>query len=172
MIPAESIIGIVILAAAIIALFKFAESTLSAVISVAVIIVGLFLIFGAPNVDSMGGKLGDMRGMIPTTGGAVFAGEAIDITGMENKGEVLVIDIHNRGATEMSEFDVFVEGEPVEVVLASTLLPGTRGTLVVAATAQGGDAVLVKSGTSRDEELFGTDEGVGVTGSTVSPLMS
>jgi len=172
MVVAGTIIGVLILGAAVIALFKFAESTLSAVISVAVIIVGLFLIFGAPDVESLGGKMGDMRGMIPTTGGATFAGEAIDIVGMENQGEVLVISVQNKGGSDLSEFEVFINGKATEVVLASTLLPGTRGTIIVDTAAQGRDIVLVKAGRSKDSEVFGSSEGEGLTGSTVSPLIA
>jgi len=170
MVAVATIVGALILIGAVISLFKFAESTISTVISVAVILVSLFLIFGAPNVGSLSGTMGTVKGMFPGTGSAVYTGEAIEITNMENQGNVLIIDVQNIGAEGLTNFEVLVGGTQANIVMASNLLPGTKGRIIVDRKAQAGDAVLVKSSTATDEELFGHDDASTLTGSAASPL--
>jgi len=149
-----TIVGVVILIVAIVALLKFAEGTITAVISVAVILVGIFLIFGAPGADWLGNTVGDMGGLIPGTGSTVFTGEAIEISGMENQGEVLAIYVENIGMRDLDNFEVSIAGAPANVLMSSSLLPGTRGTIIVDRKAASGDAILVKANTASDEAIF------------------
>jgi hypothetical protein len=149
-----TVVGVVILIVAIVALLKFAEGTITAVISVAVILVGIFLIFGAPGADWLGDAVGGMGGLIPGTGSTVFTGEAIDIANMENQGEVLAIYVENVGMRDLDKFEVSIAGAPANVVMSSSLLPGTTGTIIVDRKAASGDAIIVRANSARDEEIF------------------
>ena len=89
----------------------------------------------------------------------VFAyGEAIEILNLRNDGVVLVINIKNRCTKELTNFEVFIQGKPANIILASSFLPGTNGKLIVNGNVQGGDAVLVKSGALFDEKVFADDD--------------
>tara|TARA_Y100000310_G_C20676235_1_gene813230 strand:+ start:595 stop:1107 length:513 start_codon:yes stop_codon:yes gene_type:complete len=156
MIGVTSIVGVVVLIAAIVALLKFAEGTITAVISVAVILVALFLIFGAPNVGFLSDTFGEIKGFIPTTGSTIFSGEAVEITSMENQGNNLAINVKNEGTKNLIDFEVFINDKPANILVASTLLPGTKGTIIVDRGAQRGDAIFIRSGSAKDKEMFGS----------------
>jgi len=146
------IIGGVVIALAIVYLVKFTKGAIVTTFAVAVIFVGLFLVVGAPALETTGEEV---VGLIPWTGSAVYTGEALSITSLSYENGFLNIDVNNGGTRELKTFDVFVNEKRVDAKAnVNKLLPRTDCTLTVDYEPVNGDVILVKSGLAKDKEIF------------------
>lgn len=174
MIGLTSALGVVFLVVGIFALVKFAHGTLTAVASFLLILVSLFFIFGGTTdfyrqgTDYLNTNFADFKGL---TGGAVM-GRHVMIGDVNVQGDESVISVANTGTEFIDPLEVYVNGEPASIDSASTLLPGTQGTIIINGALLTGDAVMIKSGEVTDEFIYGYD-GARITGGVVvSPLIN
>lgn len=171
MIEITGVLGVVFLLVGILVLVKFAKGTVTAVASFLLILVSLFFIFGIGNPSLIKGgfdKFGALTDSLLPTGKAAYS-PGIEIVGIENGMTTSAIHVANQGIKEAGDLEVSINGKPISIVSASTLVMDTQGTVIVGQYINSGDTIVVKYGDYEDKFVYGTDS---ESNDLVSPLIN